>query len=260
MKGLLRGCWEVISALAIKCDGKEATYNLSMAQMLIHNTTFPNETPAYRQKRDELLRAEMELRKQIDSVAALRRALPLGGEVPEDYEFTEIRDGAERKVRLSELFGPGRNTLVVYSFMLGPEQEKPCASCTSIVDALNGELPHIQDQVNMVFVGRSPIDRLAELVKRRDWKNVRMISAAGNTYSRDYQGEDEDGDSRPALNVFTKRDGKIYHTYCSELMFAPHEAGMDPRHVDMMWPLWNVLDYTPEGRGDWYPKLGYPQM
>jgi len=33
---------------------------------------------------------------------------------------------------------------------------------------------------------------------------------------------------------------------------------LDPRHVDPIWPLWNLFDFTPEGRGtNWYPKLSY---
>jgi len=229
-----------------------------VAQETIHSIRFPNESAEYRFKRDELLREEIELRRHIERVAAQRRALPLGGQIPEDYVFEEIHNGEKRQVRLSELFRPGQKSLVVYSYMYGPEQQTPCTSCTSIVDALNGEVPHIADQVNMVFVGNSPIERLMEFVNGRGWKNVRMVSAADNTYSRDYHGVDEDGDSFPNLNVFTKSDGQIYHTYATELLFGPKDPGQDRRHVDMMWPMWNVLDYTPEGRGeDWYPKLSY---
>jgi len=61
------------------------------------------------------------------------------------------------------------------------------------------------------------------------------------------------------INVFVRRDGKIHHFYATELIFTkPDETGQDPRPLDIVWPLWNVLDYTPEGRGkDWYPAVHY---
>ena len=66
----------------------------------------------------------------------------------------------------------------------------------------------------------------------------------------------EDGDQLPALNVFTRSDRRIHHFYNTELLYVPPEPGQDGRHVDMIWPLWNLFDLTPEGRGeDWYPKL-----
>jgi len=64
----------------------------------------------------------------------------------------------------------------------------------------------------------------------------------------------------PPLNVFVRRDGKIYHFYNTELLFAPKEPGQDARHVDSIWPLWSLFDFTPDGRGtNWYPKLTYGQ-
>ena len=80
--------------------------------------TFPNESKAYRAARDRLLAQEVELRRMMEALAASRRALPFGGEVPEDYVFHGLRpDGALGEVRLSELFAPGRDSLVVYSMM-----------------------------------------------------------------------------------------------------------------------------------------------
>jgi predicted dithiol-disulfide oxidoreductase (DUF899 family) len=84
------------------------------------------------------------------------------------------------------------------------------------------------------------------------------LSSAKNSYNADYHAEDASGSQWPVLNVFT-RDGKgIYHSYASELLFAPADPGEDRRHVDMIWPLWNLLDVTPQGRGtDFRPKLSY---
>jgi predicted dithiol-disulfide oxidoreductase (DUF899 family) len=198
-------------------------------------------------------------------VAAMRRKLPLGGEVPQDYVFTEgapdLQDSStERKVRLSELFHPGKDTLAIYSYMYGPEMKTPCISCTSILDGLNGASPHLNQRISFVVVAKSPIQRIRAIARERGWNHLRILSSEGNTYNHDYQGEDAKGDQRPSLNVFARRDGKIYHFYHTELLFAPREAGQDGRHVDMIWPLWNLFDFTPEGRGtDWYPKLKYAE-
>jgi len=124
---------------------------------------------------------------------------------------------------------------------------------------LDGQSPHVNQRINFFAVAKSPVQRIRTFARDRDWQHLRLLSSDGNTYNRDYRGEDEKGNQQPALNVFTRRDGKIYHTYNTELMFAPTEPGQDARHVDMIWPLWNLFDFTPEGRGtDWRPKLSYP--
>jgi predicted dithiol-disulfide oxidoreductase (DUF899 family) len=229
----------------------------------LHSIRFPNETPSYRDARNELLEAERALRKNIEDVAALRRKLPLGGQPPEDYIFDEgaadINDSQTvRTTRLSELFDPGKDTLAIYSYMFGPNMKTACVSCTSILDGLNGTAPHARQRISFAVVAKSPLARIRELARGRGWNNLRLLSSASNNYNRDYQGEDVKGSQLPSLNVFARRDGKIYHFYHTELLFAPKEAGMDGRHVDLLWPLWNLFDFTPEGRGtDWYPKLSY---
>jgi predicted dithiol-disulfide oxidoreductase (DUF899 family) len=231
----------------------------------LHDVRFPGEPDEYRDARDELLRAEMDLRKQIEAVAAKRRELPPGGEPPEDYEFDEWDParGASRKVRLSELFADGKDSLFLYAFMFragegGDPLEVACPSCTSIIDALDGEVPHITEKINFAAVTKVPIERFGAHAQARGWRHVRLLSAAGNTYKRDYRSEDEDGFQLPVATVFVRRNGTIQHHWSSELFVAPREDDMHPRHVDFMWPLWNVLDCTPEGRGpDWEPSLEY---
>jgi len=216
---------------------------------------FPGESAEYRVARKELLQAEVALRRQIEDVARQRRELPLGGRIKEDYVFQTMDD---RQVRLSELFAPGKNCLIVYSYMFGPKAKSPCTSCTSILDAVNGEAPHIVQRVNLAVVAKSPPARIAEVARERGWRNLHLLSSANNSYNADYFGEDEKESQLPMLNVFARRDDGIYHTYGTELLFAPSEPGQDGRHVDMIWPLWNMFDYTPEGRGTtWYPKLTY---
>ena len=224
-----------------------------------HALRFPGESTTYRKARDKLLKEEMALRRQTEAVAAQRRKLPLGGKVPDDYVFEGVDElMGVRPVRLSELFAPGKDTLVIYSYMYGPNMERPCPMCTSMLDALEGNAHHILQRVNLAVVAKSPLPRILAFAQERGWRRLRLLSSAGNSYNRDYFGELEDGRQWPALNVFRRRDGAIHHFWGSELMFVPGEKGQEPRHVDFIWPLWNVLDATPEGRGkDWHPKLSY---
>lgn len=229
-------------------------------QYPIDNPKFPNESEEYRHARQELLEAESALRQQVEDVAALRRKLPLGGVVDQDYVFDEIgADGAVRQVKLSGLFALGKESLLLYGFMFGPEMEKACPMCTSIIDGLEGNARHITQRMNMAIVARSPIERIQEHAAARDWKRLRLLSSANNSYQADYHAEAPEGAQWPMANVFVRRNGGIHHFWGSELMFREFPTG-NQRHVDMIWPLWNVLDLTPEGRGEsWYPSLAYDE-
>ncbi|MDE2234263.1 MAG: DUF899 family protein [Gammaproteobacteria bacterium] len=224
-----------------------------------HHTRFPNETSAYRKARDRLLKQEIDLRRRVEAVAAARRKLRPGGEVPEDYVFEEQADlTGTRRVRLSELFAPGRDTLILYNYMYGPKMERPCPMCTSIVDSLDGASTHVNQRANIAIVARSPLPRILAFARERGWRHLRFLSSSDNNYNRDYLGEDADGRQWPMLNVFVKRNGRVRHFWGSELAFAKADKGQSPRHVDMIWPLWNLFDLTPEGRGsDWHPRLAY---
>jgi predicted dithiol-disulfide oxidoreductase (DUF899 family) len=123
---------------------------------------------------------------------------------------------------------------------------------------MNGNAQHIVQRVNFAVSARSPLPRLREFARGRGWRNMRLLSSAGNSYTRDYHGEDADGDQTPMMNVFVRRNGKIHHFYGSEMVFTPEE-GHEPCHLDLMWPLWNALDLTPEGRGEFHPSLAYPK-
>ncbi|HEV2111862.1 MAG TPA: DUF899 family protein [Gammaproteobacteria bacterium] len=221
---------------------------------------FPNETPAYRKAREKLLKAEIGLRRQVEAVAALRRTLPLGGPVAEDFVFDEQADVVGmRQVRLSELFAPGKDTLLVYSYMYSLAMNNPCPMCTSIIDSLDGAAPHVSQRVNIVVMAKSPLPRLLTFARNRGWKNLRFLSSADNSYNRLYHGEDEDGKQMPIMNVFVKQGDRVRHFWASELLFTKADKpGQNQRHVDIFWPLWNLLDLTPQGRGkDWYPRIAY---
>lgn len=220
---------------------------------------FPNETKAYRKARDQLLKAEIKLRREVEAVAKLRRKLPLGGVVPEDFVFEEQADVIGiRKIKLSQLFAPGKDTLILYSYMYSQAMQNPCPMCTSIIDSLDGAADHVDQRANLAIVAKSPLPRIMTFARNRGWRHLRFLSSADNSYNRLYHGEDAEGHQWPMLNVFVKRGDKIHHSWGSELMFAKADKGQDKRHADMIWPLWNLLDLTPEGRGkDWRTKLSY---
>ena len=241
------------------------------------SVSYPGESPEYRAARDRLLQPEIELRRAMESVAAARRALPPGGVVPEDYVFQgQDPDGHPAAVRLSELFEPGQDALVIYSMMFprapdddraGPQggetallplAEGPCPSCTALIDQLDGAAEHIAARVSLAVAGKAPADRILRFGAERGWRRVRLLSSLGTTYNRDYNAETADGDQQPMLNVF-RRDGEtIRHFWGSELFYAPTEPGQDPRHVGTIEPVWNVFDLTPGGRGaDWDEQLSY---
>ncbi|MCC5808991.1 MAG: DUF899 family protein [Ectothiorhodospiraceae bacterium] len=217
-----------------------------------NRTRFPNESEAYRQARNALLTEEIELRRHIERVAEQRRRLPPGGEVPMDYAFV----GEDGPVSFSGLFGD-KQTLVVYSYMYGPQRERPCPMCTSLISAWNGEAPDIEQRVAFAVVARSPIERLSAFKHERGWRHIKLYSDPDGAYTRDYVSA-EDADI-PAYNVFSRRDGTIRHFWSGEMFMATADPGQDPRGAPDLMPLWTILDTTPEGRGtDWYPQLEYP--
>jgi predicted dithiol-disulfide oxidoreductase (DUF899 family) len=240
------------------------------------SVTFPNESAEYRAARDRLLEQEIELRRAMEAVAAARRALPAGGPIPEDYVFQGTgADGAAKDVRLSELFAPGKDSLVIYSFMFprdpgddrpGPETgstaelplaEGPCPSCTALLDQLDGAAEHATQHVNFAAVAKAPLPRVLAFAVERGWRRLRLLSSTGNTYNRDYHGETPAGHQRPMLNVFHRDGDTIRHFWGTELLYAPTEPGQDPRHVGTLEPLWNLFDLTREGRPSWDEQLVY---
>lgn len=192
----------------------------------IENPRFPNESEEYRRARLELLEAEVALRQQVEDVAAIRRELPLGGVVDQDYVFDELaEDGGVRQVKLSELFAPGKDSLFLCGFMFGPNMAQACPMCPSMLDGLEGNARHISQRVNLAVVARSPIERIREFGAVRGWDRLRLLSSASNSYQANYHAEAPDGNQWPRANVFVRRDGAIHHFWGSELMFREFEGG-----------------------------------
>ncbi len=212
----------------------------------------PNESEEYRRARQDLLVEEIELRRQAERVASLRRDLPPGGEVPREYHFTD-EGGAD--VSLEDLFGD-HDTLVIYSYMFGPQREEPCPMCTSLMGGFDHKIADIRQRVAIAFTARSPIERLIEAKKARGWTDLPVYSDQQGDYTRDYVSA-EDADM-PAYNVFTRQDGVIRHFWSEEVGGDMADPDQDPRGAVEMDPLWLLLDTVPEGRGtDWRPQLRY---
>jgi predicted dithiol-disulfide oxidoreductase (DUF899 family) len=222
---------------------------------------FPGESAQYRAARTRLLDQEAELRRVTEAVAAARRDLPPGGVVPEDYVFQGAGpDGAPVDVRLSELFAPGKGSLVIYNMMFprALDEDLPCPSCTQFLDSFDGAAEHAAQRINVAVVVKASLPRLLAHAKERGWRRLRLLSSASNSYNRDYLAETADGAQMPMMNVFRRDGAVIRHFWGSELLYAPTEPGQDTRHGDTLEPLWNLFDLTPEGRGtDWYPDLSY---
>jgi predicted dithiol-disulfide oxidoreductase (DUF899 family) len=215
--------------------------------------TFPNESDDYRRARQALLAEEIELRRHIERVAEQRRKLPPGGEVTGDYRF----QGEDGPLDFAGLFGD-KQTLVVYSYMFGPQRERPCPMCTSLLSAWDGEARDIGHRVALAVVARSPIERLVAFKRERGWRDIRLYSDTDGRFSRDYHAIGKDGGDDAALNVFTRHDGTIRHFWSGEMGFETADPGQDPRGAPDLMPIWTILDMTPEGRGsNWYPKLDY---
>ncbi|WP_202049613.1 DUF899 family protein [Sphingomonas sp. So64.6b] len=240
--------------------------------MPIEHLTFPNETENYRIARNALLEDERALRRQIEAVAAKRRALPPGGEVRENYVFERLdTNGMPEKVALADLFGD-HDSLALYSFMYGPDRDAPCTGCTHTLDSWDGVARHARQRLPFYIVAKSPLARLLALARERGWNHLQFLSTAGNDYDRDYFGDSlaltpamrVQQDFKPGvewdmpiLNVFRKDGDKVRHFWGSELLYVPPEPGQEYRHNDLLDPLWALFDTTPEGRGDFEPKLAY---
>ena len=231
-----------------------ASNGLVPAEELVkrNRARFPNESPAYRQARNALLVKEIELRRQLEAVAALRRALPPGGAMTREYRFV----GERGPVTLPDLFG-NKDTLIVYNYMFGPERENPCPSCTSFMATWESKMADLDQLVSFVMVARSPIERLVAAKRARGWTRLRVFSDLAGDFTRDYVSAEDD--DVPGYTVFTRRDGVIRHFWSGEMGGDMADPGQDPRGAPDPDPLWLLLDTTPEGRGtDWYPKLSYP--
>jgi predicted dithiol-disulfide oxidoreductase (DUF899 family) len=223
-------------------------------------TNLTNESPEYLAAREELRKAEIELMQQRERVAELRRGLPPGA-IIEDYEFIEgpasLDDGNEpiRKTRLSELFTAPDRALVIYHFMFGKQQTKPCPMCTAWIDGYNGVAHHLAQNIDFAIVAAADPATLRAHARDREWNRLRLLSAGNSTFKYDLGSEDREGGQDSSISVFTREgDGTLRHFYSVHPRLA-HD--IQERGIDALTPIWNVLDLTPQGRGTFYASLDY---
>lgn len=198
-----------------------------------------------------LLKEEISLRDHAEKVAAMRRALPPGDVVKEDYVF----DDGGKGVRLSQLFKRGQKELLLYHFMFAPNDKQPCRMCNMWADGYDAVAPHVRDRANFVLVAKAPIAKFKKWAKGRGWRNITLLSSHGTTFNRDFHAEDEDGDQVPAISVFTRdKKGVIRHQYQKSAILKDGVF----RGIDLLSPVWNLFDLLPSGRDDWFPSYRYP--
>ena len=227
---------------------------------MFRQTNLPNESGEYLSKREELRIAEIELMRQSERVAELRRALP-EGVIVQDYVFEEgpanldVGDTPTRTVRLSDLFtGPDRS-LVVYHFMYGKKQTKPCPMCTMFIDSWNGVAHHLAQNVDVAIVAAADPAALRAHARKRGWDRLRLLSCGANTFKYDLGSEDREGHQDSTVSVFTRdAEGALRHFYTAHPSMSDE---IKERGLDLLTPAYNILDLTPQGRGDWYADLGY---
>lgn len=224
------------------------------AELAARETTrWAGESEEYRRARTALLAEEIELRRHLEAVAEQRRALPPGPEVTREYRF----EGENGPVHFADLFG-AHDTLVIYTYMFGPQRERPCPMCTSLLSAWDGEVPDILQRVGFAVTARSPIEKLKAFKAERGWQHLPLLSDTEQAFSRDYGAIAPDGSDIPQLLVFTRRDGTMRLFWAGEMGPESADPGQDPRGAPDLMPLWTILDCVPEGRGtNWYPSLTY---
>lgn len=226
----------------------------------MRHTNLTTESSEYLEAREDLRQAEIELMRHRERVAELRRGLP-PGPVVDDYTFEEgpadldAGDSPTRQVRLSELFtAPGRD-LVVYHLMYGKQQTQPCPMCTMWIDGFNGVAHHLAQNVDFAVVAAADLPALRQHARNRGWTNLRLLSAGSSTFKYDLASEDAEGNQDSTMSVFQRDDnGSVRHVYSTHPRMS---EDISERGIDLLSPVWHVLDLTPTGRKDWYASLGY---
>jgi predicted dithiol-disulfide oxidoreductase (DUF899 family) len=223
-------------------------------------TNLTNESPEYLAKREELRLAEIELMRQRERVADLRRSLPQGAPI-QDYQFEEgprdlkAGDAPARSVQLSELFTKPNRSVVIYHFMFGKKQSKACPMCTAWLDGANGVAHHLAQNLDFAVVAAADLSTLRAHARSRGWNKLRLLSAGDSTFKYDLGSEDHEGNQDSTVTVFNRDlNGTVRHFYTAHPRMAPD---IQERGIDLLAPIWHFMDLTPQGRGNWYASLAY---
>ena len=216
------------------------------------NLTRLKESDGYRRQREELRVAELDLTDHVERVAALRRKLPADTAV-DDYQLIDVASGDH--VRISELFSAPDRALILYHFMYGKAQAEPCPLCTMWIDGYNAAAPHLTQNVDFAVVAAAEPAAIKTHATSRGWGNLRLLSAGDTTFKYDLGSEEADGTQTEWISVFIRSDdGTVRHVYSKGAEMADDRR---ERGIDLLTPVWHLLDLTPNGRPDWYPFLNY---
>lgn len=226
----------------------------------MQQTRLQGESQDYLNRREELRLAEIDLMRQRERVAEMRRGLPEGAAV-QDYVFEEgparleAGDVPVRQVRLSELFTSPERSLVIYHLMYGKKQTTPCPMCTMWIDGFNGVARHLAQNVDFVVAAAADPPALRAHARDRGWHHLRMLSCGDSTFKYDLGSEDADGEQDSTISVFTTDGlGTVRHFYTTHPRM---DTEIDQRGIDLLSPVWHLLDLTPQGRDDWYAELAH---
>ena len=232
----------------------------TMVDGTYRQTNLSNESAEYLGKREELRLAEIELMRQRERVAELRRHLPQGAAI-QDCQFVEgprdlnAGDAPVHRVRLSELFSKPDRSLIIYHLMYGKQQSNACPMCTAWLDGANGVAHHLAQNLDFAVVAAADIPTLRAHARARGWDRLRLLSAGESTFKYDLGSEDREGHQDSTISVFTRdADGTVRHFYSAHPRMGPE---IKERGIDLLAPMWHFLDLTPQGRGNWYTSLEY---
>ena len=195
--------------------------------------------------------AELDLMLQRERVAAIRRALP-PGPIVDDYQFHDT----EGSVRLAELSTGVDRPLVVYHFMFGGRQGDPCPMCSMWADGWNAVAAHLNQRMDFALVTQGSVGENEKLAAERGWQNLRWLSGAGSTFKADFGSMDDDGNQSPFMTVFERDEDRLRLSWSGAARYDDEHY----RGVDLLSPVWHMLDLTRSGRGDWFPALNYPAL
>ncbi|MEX2592792.1 MAG: DUF899 domain-containing protein [Anditalea sp.] len=209
-------------------------------------------------ERKELLKKEKDLTAHRDKLNAERRRLPMV-KIDKGYEF----EGSQGKVSLADMF-ESRQQLLIYHFMLDPDWEEGCLSCSLVADNM-GHLSHLHARdTNLVLVSRAPFVKIEAYKKRMGWE-IPWYSSFDSDFNYDFRvtidpeqgsveynyqavgelGETWDGwkGEMPGISTFIRYDDSVFHTYSS---YA--------RGLDLLVNTFNYLDLTALGRQENWEK------
>ena len=214
---------------------------------------YPGDSLEYRKARTALLAEEIELRRHIERVAALRRALPPGGEA-RDYRFT---DEQGRELGLADLFGR-HDTLISYFWMYGPERERPCPMCTSFLGSFDATARDLGQRVAVAVIGRSPVARQLAFARERGWRHLTFYATVGDDFPKDYRGLAPDGSEWPMLDVWMRQGPIVRHFWGGEMSGETRGPGSGSAWRSRSGA---ALDTTgPHARRAWHGLAAQPRI